>query len=99
MPVERKLFGVAESVQLPFRELLFVLHLQKETVLGPELAGGRFLAVGWRTVWDFQLVGPGCVELPLVQLLLFIDLDIKIFSIEAVVVFCKNVEKSILKNL
>lgn len=99
LPIELKLFGATELVQLPVSELVFVLHLQRETVLGPELAGGKFLAVGWRTVWDFQLVGPGCVELPLVQLLLFTDLDIKVFAIEAVLVFCKNVGNSIMKNL
>lgn len=95
VPTELKLFGVAELVQLPFREFSLVLLLRRETVLGPELAGGELLAVTWRTFWDFQLVGPGCVELPLVQLMLFIDLGIKVFSIEAVVVSCKNVEKNL----
>lgn len=42
VPTELKLCGVAELVQLPFRELLLVLLLRRETVLGPELAGASF---------------------------------------------------------
>lgn len=46
VPIELKSFGVAELVQLPFRELLVVLHMWRERVLGPELARGKFLPVG-----------------------------------------------------
>jgi len=45
--MECKLFEVAELVQLLFRELVIVPHLQQEMVLGPELAGGQFPGAGW----------------------------------------------------